>query len=260
MITADTIIQLYIGRNPVFDKLPSIFQLLSFNFQLSQTYLIQNAFYSIILGMKHALLSPSILAADFSHLGDDIKKIEDGGGNFVHIDVMDGHFVPPVTFGQPVISSIRSITKLPFDVHLMVQNPEFSIESFAEAGADYITFHYEATNHADLCIQKIRELGKKPGIAICPSTPVSVLEELLPLVDIVLVMTVNPGWGGQKLIPYTVDKVKKLADIQKEKSYNYLISVDGGVNETTLSSVLDAGTDIVVSGSSFFRGTLTWKA
>ena len=180
--------------------------------------------------MKHALLSPSILAADFSHLGDDIKKIEDGGGNFVHIDVMDGHFVPPVTFGQPVISSIRSITKLPFDVHLMVQNPEFS------------------------------ELGKKPGIAICPSTPVSVLEELLPLVDIVLVMTVNPGWGGQKLIPYTVDKVKKLADIQKEKSYNYLISVDGGVNETTLSSVLDAGTDIVVSGSSFFRGTLTWKA
>lgn len=260
MITADKSTHSIIGRKLIFDKAKVVFQLPTFSFQFSQTHLIQNAFYSIIQAMKHALLSPSILAADFFHLGDDIKKIEEGGGNMVHIDVMDGHFVPPVTFGQPVISSIRQHTKLPFDVHLMVEEPERCIESFAEAGADYITFHYEATNHADLCIQKIRELGKKPGIAICPSTPVSVLEETLPLVDIVLVMTVNPGWGGQKLIPYTVDKVKKLADIQKEKSYNYLISVDGGINEKTLSSVLDAGTDIVVSGSSFFRGTLTWKA
>ena len=208
--------------------------------------------------MNKVIIAPSILSADFVNLERDIRVFSEVGADLIHVDIMDGHFVPPVTFGQPVISSIRSKTKLPFDVHLMVEKPEFSIESFAEAGADYITFHYEATNHADLCIQKIRELGKKPGIAICPSTPVSVLEELLPLVDIVLVMTVNPGWGGQKLIPYTVDKVKKLADIQKEKNYNYLISVDGGINETTLSSVLDAGTNIVVSGSSFFRGTLKW--
>ena len=209
--------------------------------------------------MKTKLLSPSILASDFSRLGEDIKFIEENGGDMVHIDVMDGHFVPPVTFGQCVIESIRKCTKLPFDVHLMVEHPENSIDSFIKAGADYITFHIEATNHADLCIQKIHEAGKKAGIAICPSTPVSALEEILPLVDLVLVMTVNPGWGGQKLIPYTVGKVKKLADIQKEKNYAYLISVDGGINSETLPGVIEAGTDIVVSGSSFFRGNLRWE-
>ena len=209
--------------------------------------------------MKNTLLSPSILASDFSRLGEDIKFIEENGGNMVHIDVMDGHFVPPVTFGQCVISSIRKCTELPFDVHLMVERPEDSIDSFIEAGADSVTFHVEATNHSDLCIQKIHAAGKKAGIAICPSTPVSSLENLLPLVDLVLVMTVNPGWGGQKLIPYTVDKVKKLADIQKEKNYAYLISVDGGINAETLPVVIQAGTDIGVSGSSFFRGTLRWK-
>ncbi|MBQ1661572.1 MAG: ribulose-phosphate 3-epimerase [Treponema sp.] len=209
--------------------------------------------------MKTVLLSPSILASDFSRLGEDIKFIEENGGDMVHIDVMDGHFVPPVTFGQCVISSIRKCTKLPFDVHLMIERPENFIESFIEAGADSITFHFEATNHADLCVQKIHAAGKKAGIAICPSTPVSSLENLLPLVDLVLVMTVNPGWGGQKLIPYTVDKVKKLADIQKEKNYAYQISVDGGINSETLPGVIEAGTDVVVSGSSFFRGNLRWK-
>lgn len=204
-------------------------------------------------------MSPSVLSADFSKLGSELAMSEKNGASLVHIDVMDGHFVPPITYGQPVIASIRKCTSLPFDVHLMIDKPENSIESFAEAGADWITFHAEATNHSDLCIQKIHALGKKAGISICPSTPVSVLEEVLPFVDLVLVMTVNPGWGGQKLIPYTVDKVRKLADIQREKNFSYLISVDGGINNQTLGLVLEAGTDIVVSGSSFFKGELEWK-
>ncbi|MCR5762810.1 MAG: ribulose-phosphate 3-epimerase [Treponema sp.] len=207
---------------------------------------------------KNALLSPSLLSADFSNLGTALKMIEDKGGSLVHIDVMDGHFVPPVSYGQPVIASLRSCTKLPFDVHLMVERPELCISSFVDAGADYVTFHAEATAHADRCIQMIHERGKKAGIAICPTTPVSSLEHILPSVDLVLVMTVNPGWGGQKLISYTVDKVKTLAALQEEKKYTYLISVDGGINAKTLPIVLDAGTDIVVSGSAFFEGKLPW--
>ena len=207
---------------------------------------------------KNALLSPSLLSADFSNLGAALKTIEDKGGSLVHIDVMDGHFVPPVSYGQPVIASLRSSTKLPFDVHLMVERPELSISSFIDAGADYVTFHAEATAHADRCIQMIHEKGKKAGVAICPSTPVSVLEYMLPYVDLVLVMTVNPGWGGQKLIPYTVDKVKELAALQEKNKYSYLISVDGGVNAQTLPVVREAGTDIVVSGSAFFEGKLQW--
>lgn len=204
-------------------------------------------------------LSPSLLSADFGNLADGLRLIEEKGSSFVHVDVMDGNFVPQVSYGQPVISSIRKYSKLPFDVHLMIEKPENSIMSYIDAGADWVTFHIESTNHADRCVQMIHEAGKKAGVAICPATPVSAIEELLPFVDLVLVMTVNPGWGGQKLIPYTIEKVKKLADIQKEMDFKYLISVDGGVNQETLGSVLDAGTDIVVSGSSFFRGNLEWK-
>lgn len=204
-------------------------------------------------------LSPSLLSADFGNLADGLKLIEEKGSSFVHVDVMDGNFVPQVSYGQPVISSIRKYSKLPFDVHLMIDKPENSIMSYIDAGADWVTFHIEATNHADRCVQMIHEAGKKAGVAICPATPVSAIEELLPFVDLVLVMTVNPGWGGQKLIPYTIEKVRKLADIQKEMNFKYLISVDGGVNQETLGNVLDAGTDIVVSGSSFFRGNLEWK-
>ncbi len=207
---------------------------------------------------KNALLSPSLLSADFSNLKSALEKIEKNGGSLVHVDVMDGHFVPPVSYGQPVVASVRSCTKLPFDVHLMIEHPELSIPSFIDAGADYVTFHAEATAHADRCIQMIHERGKKAGIAVCPATPVSALECMLPFVDIVLVMTVNPGWGGQKLIPYTVNKVKQLAALQQERGYSYLISVDGGVNADTLPVVLDAGTDIVVSGSAFFEGSLQW--
>ena len=209
--------------------------------------------------MKTQILAPSLLSADFADLKGEILKIEQNGGSLVHIDVMDGHFVPPVSYGQPVISSIRKCTKLPFDVHLMVEKPESCIPSFIQAGSDCITFHLEATNHADLCLDMIHKAGKKAGIAICPATPVFMLENLLPFADIILVMTVNPGFGGQKLIPYTVQKVRALADIQREKGYKFLISVDGGINPSTVNSVLEAGTDIVVSGSSFFSGELKWE-
>ena len=204
-------------------------------------------------------LSPSLLSADFSDLNSAFKFIEEKGSSFVHVDVMDGHFVPQVSYGQPVISSIRKCTKLPFDVHLMIERPENSIVSYIESGADIVTFHIEATCHADRCVQLVHNAGKKAGIAFCPATPLSAVEELLPFVDLVLVMSVNPGWGGQKLIPYTIEKIRKLADIQREKNFKYLISVDGGINQETLEDVLEAGTDIVVSGSSFFRGNLEWK-
>ena len=209
--------------------------------------------------MKTPILAPSLLSADFADLGSEIKKIEKNSGNAVHIDVMDGTFVPEITYGEPVIRCVRKITQLPFDVHLMVERPELHIESFAKAGADWITFHYEATPHAHRVIQMIHELGKKAGVAICPGTPVSVLSEILNSADIILVMTVNPGWGGQKLIPSCVEKVAELKKLRTEKNYNYLISVDGGVNNDTLSSVIDAGTDIVVSGSCFFNGSLKWS-
>ena len=209
--------------------------------------------------MKTPILDPSLLSADFSDLRSEMKKIENNAGSAVHIDVMDGNFVPEITYGEPVIRSVRKLTKLPFDVHLMVEKPENHIKSFADAGADWITFHYEATSHAHRVVQMIHELGKKAGVAICPGTPVSALSELLNSADIILVMTVNPGWGGQKIIPSCVEKVAALKKIRDENGYGYLISVDGGVNNDTLSSVLDAGTDIVVSGSSFFNGTLKWS-
>jgi ribulose-phosphate 3-epimerase len=208
--------------------------------------------------MESKILAPSLLSADFSNLTEAFEKIENYGGKAVHIDVMDGQFVPEITYGQPVVRSVRKLSKLPFDVHLMVENPELQIESFAKAGADWITFHLEAAVHSHRIIQHIHELGKKAGISIVPSTPVTALKELLEYVDIVLVMTVNPGYGGQVLIPSCVEKVKELKRIREEKGYNFKISVDGGVNSDTLKTVLDAGTDIVVSGSAFFNGSLKW--
>jgi ribulose-phosphate 3-epimerase len=209
--------------------------------------------------MNTHILEPSRLSADFSNLGSEIKKIENNQGGAVHIDVMDGSFVPEITYGEPVIRSIRKLTKLPFDVHLMIEKPELHIESFVNAGADWITFHFEATNHVHRIIQMIHEAGKKAGVAVCPGTPVSLLSEILPSADIILVMTVNPGWGGQKIIPSCVEKVAELKKYREEHSLNYKISVDGGINNETLSSVIDAGTDIVVSGSCFFNGSLKWS-
>ena len=209
--------------------------------------------------MKTPVLAPSLLSADFSSLEKAIKQIEENNGSVVHIDVMDGDFVPEITYGQPVVRSIRKCTKLPFDVHLMVQHPETQIQTFAEAGADWITFHMEAAVHAHRIIQHIHELGKKAGVSIVPSTPVSSIKEILECADIILVMTVNPGYGGQKLIPSCLKKVSELKKLREENSYNYLISVDGGVNNDTLQSVIDAGADVIVSGSSFFNGSLKWS-
>ena len=211
------------------------------------------------MDIKSKILAPSLLSADFSKLDDAIKMIENKNGGAVHIDVMDGQFVPEITYGQPVIRSIRKLTSLPFDVHLMVVNPELQIESFAKCGADWITFHLEAGVHAHRIVQHIHELGKKAGVSIVPSTPISALEELLEYVDIILVMTVNPGYGGQTLIPSCVRKIQELKRIREEKGYNFKISVDGGVNSETLKTVAEAGADIIVSGSAFFNGSLNWN-
>ncbi len=209
--------------------------------------------------MKTPILSPSLLAADFYHLEKDIAKIKAEGAPFIHIDIMDGAFVPQISFGEPVVKSLRSRTDLIFDVHLMTEKPENHIEAFAKSGADYITFHVESTVHIDRVISAIHALGKKAGIAIVPTTPVSALKEILPLVDLVLVMTVNPGFGGQKLLPYCLDKVRELIALKQKNGCQYLVSVDGGVNEKTLPDVLAAGTEVVVSGSAFFNDTLGWK-
>lgn len=209
--------------------------------------------------MNTPVLAPSLLSADFSSLEKAIKQIEDNNGSVVHIDVMDGQFVPEITYGQPVVRSIRKLTKLPFDVHLMVEHPENQIKTFAEAGADWITFHIEAAVHAHRIIQQIHELGKKAGVSIVPSTPISAIKEILECADIILVMTVNPGYGGQKLIPSCLKKVSELKKLREENNYSYLISVDGGVNNDTLKSVIDAGSDVIVSGSSFFNGSLKWS-
>ena len=190
--------------------------------------------------MKNPLLAPSLLSADFSDLSKAIKLIEDKNGKVVHIDVMDGRFVPEITYGQPVIRSIRKLTDLPFDVHLMVEHPEEQIKSFAQAGADWITFHWESTVHVHRVIQQIHELGKKAGVAIVPSTPVSAISEILEYADIILVMTVNPGFGGQKLIPSCIEKVKELVLLREQKGYSFKISVDGGINNETLGLALDA--------------------
>ena len=209
--------------------------------------------------MKDIMLAPSLLSADLADLKGALKLVEDNGGTVVHIDVMDGRFVPQITYGQPVIKSIRPLTKLPFDVHLMIEHPEEQIETWAESGADWITFHHEACVHSHRLVQKIHSLGKKAGISIVPSTPVSAIKEMLEYVDLVLVMTVNPGFGGQKLIPSCVKKISELVQLRKELNLDFKISVDGGVNSETLKSVVDAGADVVVSGSAFFNGSLKWE-
>ena len=208
--------------------------------------------------MKTPILAPSLLSADFSNLEAAVRQIEKNNGSAIHIDVMDGRFVPEITYGHPVVRSIRKLTDLPFDVHLMVEHPENQIESFVNAGADWLTFHFEATPHAHRLVQMIHERGKKAGIAICPATPVSALSEIAEYADIILVMSVNPGWGGQSLIPSCVDKIAALKEMREAGNGSFLISVDGGVNRETVAGVLAAGADVVVSGSSFFNGSLKW--
>lgn len=202
--------------------------------------------------LKDRLVAPSILSADFTRIADAIALIEKSGGDWVHLDVMDGAFVPNITFGPKMVADIRPLTRLPLDAHLMIDNPERIIPQFAEAGADHITFHVENTVHIHRIISQIRELGVKPGISIVPSTPVAAIAELLGFVDLILVMTVNPGFGGQELIPQCLEKVRVLDRLREEQGYSYLISVDGGVNRDTAESVREAGTDVLISGSSFF--------
>lgn len=195
---------------------------------------------------------PSILSADFSNLGKEIIEMENIGVDMFHIDVMDGHFVPNISFAFPIISSIRKITNKIFDVHLMIDNPENYVERICDSGADMISFHIESTNHADRVIQLIKNKGKKAGIAINPQTSVDSIIYLLSIVDYVLVMSVNPGFGGQKFISYVVDKISILDSIRKEKKYNFLIEVDGGINIETSKICTDKGADLLVCGSFLF--------
>lgn len=207
--------------------------------------------------MKTPVLAPSLLSSDFSRLGEAVEKIEKNNGSWIHIDVMDGNFVPEITIGQPVIRCLRPLSKLPFDVHLMIDNPEKRADSFIDAGADYLTFHYEACSNPEELIRHIHERGVKAGISIKPETPASVLEPLLESLDLILIMTVHPGFGGQKIIPECIEKVSYLSNIRRKRNLGYILSVDGGVNEKTVDDVIRAGTDVVVSGSSFFAGKLT---
>ena len=198
-------------------------------------------------------IAPSILSANFAFVGDAVNQINESGVPYVHLDVMDGSFVPPITFGAKLIKDIRPLSDLIFDVHLMIDAPERHIDEFADAGADIITIHAESTIHLSRLLSYIRSKGIKAGISIVPSTPVSQITPILELCDLVLVMTVNPGWGGQTLIQSCLDKVVELKEIREAEDYDFLISVDGGVNADTIQDVTTAGADIAVMGSAFFR-------
>ncbi len=198
------------------------------------------------------MIAPSILSADFSKLYEEIKAVEKSGASWIHVDVMDGHFVPQISMGVPIVKSLRNITKLPLDVHLMVNEPEKFIEQFANAGADYISFHYEATPDPMRVVSKIKSFKLKAGIALNPHTPVCVLEEALSHIDYVLIMTVSPGFGGQKFITSMLDKIKKLKNMISQKNLNVLIEVDGGVKDNNIKQLKHAGVDVFVAGSFVF--------
>jgi len=203
--------------------------------------------------MKKIKISPSILAADFSQLGKEIKKLEEGGADLIHVDVMDGHFVPNLTIGPPVIKALRNYTKLPFDVHLMISPVHKYIKNFADAGSDIITIHPEATENLNESIARIKELNKKVGISLNPNTEISLIESQLNYIDLVLVMSVFPGFGGQKFITDTIKKIKDLKQIKDNNNYNFDIEVDGGINFSNSKDVINAGANILVSGTTVFK-------
>ena len=197
-------------------------------------------------------IAPSILSADFARLGDEIKAVEAAGADWIHADVMDGHFVPNITFGPLIVEAVRRVTTLPIDVHLMIENPDDYITAFAKAGATYISVQVESCVHLNRSVQLIRECGAKPGVVLNPSTPLQSLDWILEYVDYVLVMSVNPGFGGQAFIPNSLDKIKELRRMIHNRKLSTLIEIDGGVNEKTISAIADAGVDIFVAGSAIF--------
>ena len=202
--------------------------------------------------MKKIHIAPSVLAADWSRLGEEVKALEHAGADWIHIDVMDGHFVPPITLGAQGVKSLRPLTALPLDVHLMVSPAETHIEAFARAGADYLTIHPEAGPHLHRTLQAIRSFGVKAGVALNPATPVESILSILPTVDLILVMSVNPGYGGQAFIPYTLEKVQVLRDVIDRQNLPILLEIDGGINPQTAPLAIAAGIDVLVAGAAIF--------
>ena len=203
--------------------------------------------------MKNIQISPSILSADFSQLGTEIKRLEEGGADMIHVDVMDGHFVPNLTIGPPVIKALRKKCSLKFDVHLMISPVHKYIEAYADAGADIITIHPEATENLEMSIKRIRDLKRKVGVSLNPESKIELITEFLDQIDLVLIMSVNPGFGGQKFMPKVLDKIKQLKKIQQEKNLNFDIEIDGGINFENCKIAIDAGANILVSGTTVFK-------
>ena len=197
-------------------------------------------------------LLPSILSADFAHLADEVQAAEAGGGTVIHFDVMDGHFVPNLTIGPPVLKSLRKVTALPIDCHMMIENPDDFIEEFADAGADWMSVHYEACRHLHRTLEHISQHGMRPGVVINPATEVDLLIPVLGMVHHVLVMSVNPGFGGQSFIPYSLKKIRRLTELRRELACSFRIEVDGGVAHDTIAQVVEAGAELLVAGSAVF--------
>jgi len=203
--------------------------------------------------MKKIQISPSILSADFSQLGNEIKRLEEGGADMIHVDVMDGHFVPNLTIGPPVIKALRKQCSIKFDVHLMISPVHKYIEAYADAGADIITIHPEATDNLEESISKIKSLNKKVGVSLNPDSKLDLITKYLEKIDLVLIMSVNPGFGGQKFMPEVLDKVKQLKEIKSKKNINFDIEIDGGINFDNCQSAIEAGANILVSGTTVFK-------